>query len=224
MTHTTVYLVFYARCNNPYARCLWYRPIDSLLDWGIDVFTGPFTHCHLAYGVKKVKGKELGVSCTKFTPRLGGVLSSTFPERDKHGDCYLQLQLTDTEYRLLLKTIDTMYKGGKTYFSWGEFFGFTNPGLATEERGGWICASFFGFLCQRIGLIEREVDVNKLNVTLLYLLLRQNTRTVKQVEYYPFNLKKERIPTPDEVYMKRMEIGDPTKIPIRIFNTGAQKV
>lgn len=222
-----VYIVFYARCNNPHARFICTRPIDSLIDIGIDTFTGPFTHCHIAYGVRKVKVKdkiETGVLCTKLTPRLKKVTTDLFPERDNYGDCYLSLSLSDTEFRLLQTTVQNMIKRGDTYFSWGEFFGFKTLPLATEQRQGWTCASLNGFLMQKIGVIDRKVDVNKLNVTLLYLLLRQNTRICKQVSIYPFKEEKYPIPTPDEVYMKRMELLSPNEITTRVFPSGVESV
>lgn len=221
----SVYIVFYARCNNPHARFICTRPIDSLLDIGIDILTGPFTHCHIAWGMRNVKvnGKtEVGVLCTKLTPSLGSVTTKIFPERDNFGDCYLQLLLSDTEYNLLRNTIDNMIKRKDTYFSWGEFFGFKSPPKATEAKQGWTCASFVGFLMQKITLIDRKVDVNKLNVTLLYLLLRQNTRSCKQVSIYPFNNKKEVILTADEIYIRRMNKMSAAEIPVRIFPSGVE--
>jgi len=226
----SVYLVLYSRFNNPNARFDCYRPIDSLLDIGVDFLTGPFTHCHLAYGARKSQTSgKVGVLCTKITAFLGGVRHDVF-EDHRIGDCYLQLNLSDTEYNLLLNTVTKLAaKSSGTYFSYSEFFGWKAAELPSETRKGWTCASLNGYLLQKIGLIDRSVEVNKLNVTLLYLLLRQSNMKCKQVNYYPFleakavpsktisaatvQPKTKEVKTADQIYLEYMHLRRVEDIP-----------
>jgi hypothetical protein len=225
----SIYIVLYSRYNNPHTRFDCYRPIDSVIDIGVDLLTGPFTHCHIAYGARQMtknnydsSGKKVvsttkvtGVLCTKITAYLGTVCHDLF-EDHRVGDCYLQLLLSDTEYNLLLDTVNKLVSSKKTYFSYAEFFGLRNAEFPSETRQGWTCISLTAYLLQRIGVIERDVDISKLNVTALYLLLTPGSIRCKQVEFYPFFLQDlkpgtsvvPRVKTADQVYAEYMGIKD----------------
>lgn len=225
-----VYIVFYSRFADPTAKFNCFRPISSMLDMGVDFLTGPFTHCHLAYAWRASPDRDetVEVLCTKITAYLGRVRHILFKD-NRIGDCYLRLTLTDTEYNMLVKTAETMEKNPTCMFSYKEFFGLTTPDRPSETRQSWTCASLTGYLLQRIGVLSRDLNVNKLNVTDIYFLLRQATRICTQVDIYPFQVyvppvKKnapsvtpQKLLTPDEVFLQYRGLSSTVDIPLVII-------
>lgn len=207
-----VYVAFYTCFENPEAKFNWCHPIDSTILKLTDFWAGPFTHCHIAHHVHRKKGEKEdpeNVLCTKITFHLNQVTHAVFKENKIH-TCYMQLNLDETEYSMMLRILERI-KAHKTFFSYKNYFGLGNGEACSEKKEGWLCCSLVGYLLQRIGVINNSISVKDLNVTTLYLAMRENVIKCKQVEFHPFKRNQDgtllKIRTCDYVYTKFMGIN-----------------
>lgn len=160
----------------------------KLMDFLIQTFHPPFGHCSLAFEIKGVVSRHISSAVRNNSLSSDNVLLCTSVSQksgfvhglfrfENQGYCWSQLEADETLVEECLKMIEYMVARGLCNFSAVDMYGvycLSDLERPTRERNNWFCSQLTGFLLQKMGLLDQQINCSRLSASDLFLLIREN--------------------------------------------------
>lgn len=197
----------------------------KMLDFLIQSFHPPFGHCCIGFEIKGIVLKYISHSLKKkyLHPPLDSVLLCTSVSQKSgfiHGlfpfkkifYSWTQLEAEEHLVEESLNIIQRMDERGTCRFNMVDMYGvpcLSDSSRPTREKDNWFCSQLTGFLLQKLGILEEQINCTKLSTTDVFLLIREH-ETYKSIScpLLPTVLKlklQNKVTNADEIYKLTMK-------------------
>jgi hypothetical protein len=158
----------------------------KMLDFLIQTFHPPFGHCCIGFELKGIVLKHVS-RCLRNPPLDSVLLCTSVSGKSgfKHGlftfkkigYSWTQLEAEEHLVEETLNIIQRMDERGTCGFSLVDMYGIpclSDSSRPNREKDNWFCSQLTGFLLQKLGILEEQINCTKVSTTDVFLLIREH--------------------------------------------------